>query len=93
MGAGNPYYGGITYVLNPRAMKGRLFYLPWDSGLIIDWIKDYNATWPNDLGTAQHWHHLMQPHEYFLNQPFPKNWNVPRDRCCNYSIADLLNYW
>ena len=36
---------------------------------------------------------FLQAHEYFLNQPFPADWNLPKDRCCNYSIADLLNYW
>lgn len=71
---GNTMFGGITYVLNQKALAGRSFWEPADGGAmtmeteIIQWR--WPSTWWNwKLGTVYPpaFYHLLQPHEQVFN--------------------------
>ena len=87
-------YGGMTYVLNPKTMRGRRFTEVADGGLLQEFHSKLNFSFPYPLGTVEHWFHLLQPHEAFFNLPYPPEWHIPPTvKCCNYSIADIFNRW
>jgi Cys-rich protein (TIGR01571 family) len=67
---GNTMFGGVTYVLNQKALAGRSFWEPVDGGmmtftdLFVEW--KWPKTWWNwQLGTTYPpaFYHLLQPHE------------------------------
>eukprot|EP01043_Picozoa_sp_COSAG02_P027027 COSAG02_NODE_1576_length_11868_cov_82.967117_1_plen_1282_part_00 len=80
---GNFGFGGITYVLNTKVLRGRLIFEPADGGLTES---KYQHVLPGGryptLGTREAFLHLLQPHEELFNQSG------------NYkTIAVVLNRW
>ena len=90
---GNFIYGGVTYVLNQKALKDRIFFEAWDAGNTETMYHELNMSYPG-FGTIDNWYHLVKPHEELFNLPYPQAWRVPSIiKCCDYSIADLFNRW
>eukprot|EP00756_Hemistasia_phaeocysticola_P039203 Hpha_TRINITY_DN16802_c1_g1::TRINITY_DN16802_c1_g1_i4::g.151064::m.151064 len=95
LSVGNIFYGGLTWVLNPQAMRDRLMFEAWDAGITeSQYLKLEPPVYPG-LGTFEDWLHLIQPHEELWNLPIPDSFgpNASSLPCCNYSIAYLLNRW
>jgi len=90
---GNIFYGGFTYVLNQKEMKGRLIFEAWDAGLASQIAPTMSPPLSLGLGTAADWLHLVQPHEEMWNTKPPASMFPAGMPCCNYSLAFLLNRW
>jgi hypothetical protein len=92
---GNVFFGGMTWVLNPKVLDKTLLFEVWDAGKTFSAMREVNVTFPG-YGTRRDWYHLVQMHEALFNIPDNGPYNTSAnssDTCCNYSIADLFNRW
>ena len=78
-------FGGITYVLNTRALQDRSFWEVWDGGVLEGtYTQLLGGKYPG-LGTVHPpaFYHLLQPHEELWTKA-SKSYG---------SIAELFNRW
>eukprot|EP01051_Picozoa_sp_SAG22_P014117 SAG22_NODE_1669_length_3849_cov_3.221333_2_plen_339_part_00 len=79
---GNLNFGGITYVLNTKVLRGRLIFEPGDGGLTESRYHVLPGGRYPKLGTEDAFLHLLQPHEELFN------WTGHYQ-----TIAAVLNRW
>merc|ERR1719316_2296529 len=82
-------------MLNPASMRGRLMWEAFDAGATEQLYKNLKPPVYPGLGPMDNFLHLVQPHEEMWNMPAPPTMPAlgVSQRCCNYSLAHLLNRW
>lgn len=90
-------FGGMTYVLNTKALKGRLIFESFDAGLTEMMYRDLPGGKYPGLGTESDFLHLLQPHELLNNMQLPAIFGPPRNDPNMWghykTIAEIFNRW
>ena len=94
---GNVAFGGATFVLNTKSLKGRMFVEAFDGGLAGLMYKELKPPVYPGLGTLDPpaFLHLLQPHEQLFNSSLPAMFggSLARPAGGYKSIAVVMNRW